>query len=122
MSTEWNDLSNLINKDYFEIESNFQDIKYLEAIDSKENMMLWDICTYLKEDILTKVDRAAMFNSLETRAPFLDHDLAKLSWRLPIDMKINGLNGKLILKEILYKYVPKSMVERLSQVLNTYWD
>ena len=74
--------------------------------------MLWDICTYLKEDILTKVDRAAMFNSLETRAPFLDHDLAKLSWRLPIDMKINGLNGKLILKEILYKYVPKSMVER----------
>ena len=117
LSTEWNDLSNLINKDYFEKESNFQDIKYLEAIDSKENMMLWDICTYLKEDILTKVDRAAMFNSLETRAPFLDHDLAKLSWRLPIDMKINGLNGKLILKRSYINMYQNPWLRDLSQVL-----
>jgi asparagine synthase (glutamine-hydrolysing) len=50
--------------------------------------------------------------SLETRVPFLDHKIIELAWRLPMDMKIHGSNSKVILRNILYKYVPKNLIER----------
>jgi len=84
-------------------------------------MMLWDALTYLPDDILTKVDRAAMGVSLETRIPFLDHRVVELAWRLPLSMKINGGEGKYIIRQILYKYVPKELIERPNLVLLYLW-
>ncbi|MBM3393940.1 MAG: asparagine synthase (glutamine-hydrolyzing) [Betaproteobacteria bacterium] len=77
-----------------------------------ESMMLADTVTYLPDDILVKVDRAAMSVSLETRAPFLDHRLFEFLWSLPLSFRVRRGVSKRILREILYRYVPRELVER----------
>jgi len=74
-----------------------------------------DIQTYLVDDILTKVDRASMSNSLEVRVPFLDHKLAELSFRMPVDMKLHKKSSKHILKETMRKYLPRTTLEHRKQ-------
>lgn len=75
-------------------------------------MMAVDAKQYMSDDILVKVDRAAMANSLETRVPLLDHRVIEFAWQLPLHQKIRNGTGKWALREVLYRHVPREMIER----------
>lgn len=77
-----------------------------------ERLMYADTLAYLPNDILVKIDRAAMAMSLETRLPLLDHQVVEFAWALPIAMKMRDGQGKWILRQVLNKYVPRALTER----------
>lgn len=77
-----------------------------------EWMMFVDLNMYLPDDILVKVDRASMAVSLETRVPLLDHNVVEFAWKLPFNQKVRGNISKWILKQIMYKYLPKELMDR----------
>jgi asparagine synthase (glutamine-hydrolysing) len=80
--------------------------------DFSERMAFLDTKTYLPDDILTKVDRASMAVSLEVRVPLLDHRVVEFAWRLPKEMKLKGASTKRLLRRILYRHVPRELVDR----------
>ncbi len=86
------------------------DPKFLK--ETNHNIMLMDMLMYHPDDILVKVDRAAMAVSLETRVPMLDKDVVEFAWTLPVEYEREGTMGKKVLRDVLYRYVPKEMMER----------
>ncbi len=88
------------------------DLDVAEDAPDAVRMMYCDATSYLPDDILCKVDRASMAVSLETRVPFLDHRVATLAARIPIDLKLRGGRGKHILRELLCREAPREMFER----------
>lgn len=85
---------------------------YGDVSDPRSCIMLMDMEMYHPDDILVKVDRTAMAVSLETRVPMLDKDVVEFAWTLPIAYKKQGDIGKLVLRDVLYRYVPREMMER----------
>ncbi len=112
-TTELNMASRILKNEYHNQipKDNFQD-KSLIQLNNVEKMMYFDVERYLPDDLLCKVDRASMFHSLETRAPFLNHKIYEYSLKIPFDEKIYKNNTKVILKSILSKYIPKKIFER----------
>jgi asparagine synthase (glutamine-hydrolysing) len=82
------------------------------ALDDLPKMMLLDLQTYLPEDILVKVDRASMAAGLEMRAPFLDHRVIEFTSKLPVRYRVRGSTTKWVLRQILYRHVPRELIER----------
>jgi asparagine synthase (glutamine-hydrolysing) len=84
----------------------------LSGLNDVQRMMALDTLSYLPDDILVKVDRAAMGNSLESRVPFLDHRVVDFAWRLPMEYKLHDGQTKWALRQVLYRYVPSEFIER----------
>ncbi|MFL6763753.1 MAG: asparagine synthase (glutamine-hydrolyzing) [Sphingomicrobium sp.] len=88
------------------------DLDVGEGASDAVRMMYCDAVSYLPDDILAKVDRASMAVSLETRVPFLDHRVAELAARIPLALKVRGGRGKHIIRQLLYREVPRELLDR----------
>ncbi len=113
MMSYWSAPEELVVSGEEPVVSAFHDVPDVGAFMNK--MMYMDMTSYLTDDILVKVDRASMAASLETRAPLLDHKVIEYAWRVPISMKVDHNGGKLLLKSLLERYVPRSFYDRPKQ-------
>jgi asparagine synthase (glutamine-hydrolysing) len=107
-------ITNEYDKDNF-FTKNFYQKEFLtndNLIESIYDINLHDINNYLPDDILTKVDRASMSNGLEVRCPYLNHNLVEYALSIPMSLKIKNFKSKIILKNILRKYIPENLVSK----------
>jgi asparagine synthase (glutamine-hydrolysing) len=110
MNSQWKGVNDLvINTENHQIESN---LIFSEFEIPKERLMINDTLKYLPDDILVKVDRAAMANSLETRVPLLNHKIVEFAWSLPLNVRCKDNITKWPLKQILHKYIPEGLLDR----------
>lgn len=107
----WNQPGELLTPDFMNKYSSTP-IKFPENIGFIEEAMYWDQIGYLPSDNLTKVDRASMRVSLETRLPLLSHEVVKYSWRMPLSFKVKDNIGKWPLRKVLERYIPNHLVDR----------
>ena len=112
LTSHWNDPVNVVIGAYEPATLLTNSNAWPKVDDFEHWMMAMDAQTYLPDDILVKVDRAAMANSLETRVPMLDHRVVELAWRMPLDLKIREGQGKWLLRQVLYRHVPRELIER----------
>lgn len=109
MTHEWQDINKLLNFDINNKKVIFDETNNLSF---QKKMMLYDFNTYLTDDILCKVDRASMYNSLETRAPYLDYKVSEYCFSIKDEFNFKMDNGKFLLKDILSKYLPESLIQK----------
>ena len=110
--SHWHDVDNIVIGSEYSADPVVNNSAKLDLGSIEQNMMYLDSMSYLPDDILTKVDRAAMGVSLETRIPFLNHHVVEFAYQLPLSMKIQNGESKWILKQVLDKYIPREMMER----------
>ncbi|MEQ1579254.1 MAG: asparagine synthase (glutamine-hydrolyzing) [Steroidobacteraceae bacterium] len=110
--SQWNDPASIVIGGQEPPTVLSQGVRELPGLGDVQQMMLFDMLTYLQDDILTKVDRASMGVSLESRVPLLDHRVVEFAWSLPQSMKLRGGMGKWVLRQVLYRHVPRQLVER----------
>lgn len=110
--TEWPDAGSMVVDGFIPPNLLDERARWPALPDPVARMMALDGLTYLPDDILTKVDRASMAVSLETRAPFLDRDVMEFAWRLPMRMKLRDGKGKWILRQLLDRHVPRALIDR----------
>lgn len=109
LRTHWHE-TNIVLGSSFSLQKNSLDNAKLF-----DQIIYQDMHSYLPDDILTKVDRASMAVSLEARAPFLSHKLIEFALKIPNQLKVRGTTGKYLLREALYRYVPKELMNRPKQ-------
>jgi len=113
MASTWVKPEEVIRENINEPLSQFKDpLPIIAEKDPAMQMMVQDMRSYLPDDILCKVDRAAMGISLETRTPFLDPDVVALASRIPTNLKIRDGHGKWVLRQVLYKHIPPEIIDR----------
>ena len=116
--SQWSDPSQILKNNLpvsFDRDAIYHQNRYFDAKETDnfiERMMFIDTMTYLPDDILTKVDRASMGVSLEARVPILDHRVVEFAWKMPFQTRIKHNESKWALRQVLYKYVPKELIER----------
>jgi asparagine synthase (glutamine-hydrolysing) len=108
----WQDPGDIVCHSTADADENERILDGSEPASLLDRMMLADQLVYLPDDLLAKVDRASMAVSLEVRAPLVDHRLVEFSWRLPNGLKLRDGVGKWVLRQVLYRRVPKALVER----------
>jgi len=110
--SSWSDTKNLISNSQY-LKENLKDNQFnFRDKESHQMMMYLDSINYLPNDILVKVDRAAMSSSLETRMPLLDHRLVEFAWSIPFEYKVQNKRTKWLLREVLKRYLPDYLVEK----------
>lgn len=110
--TEWESAEKIVLGSHFAATKISNRETWPTLDDPVSRMMMMDGLSYLPDDILVKVDRAAMAVSMETRAPFLDHRVVEFAARLPMHMKIARDQGKVLLRSVLYRHVPRNLIDR----------
>ena len=110
LASQWPDPERLVRGGAEPVERSPAGIE--DLTDFASQMMLMDLLRYLPDDILTKVDRASMAVSLEARVPLLDHRVVEFAWQLPLAMKLREGTSKWVLRQVLYRYVPRELIER----------